>query len=74
MEDTSHLRPGMTVRRFHSHAEQESETLRYWAGRPTEEKAQAVAEMAESFARIRGIDIDAQGPKRVVARIQRVRS
>jgi hypothetical protein len=74
MEETVEVHPSRTIRRFNSHAEQELETRRYWRGRSTVEKFQAVAEMMESFCKMRGIDVHAQGPKRFVVRVQRVRS
>jgi hypothetical protein len=71
MEDTSEVRPGCTVRRFSSHAEQEAETIRYWRGRSAAEKMTAVTEMAEYAYRMRGIDVHAPRPKGPVVRVQR---
>jgi hypothetical protein len=59
------------VRRFSSHEEQEEEDFRYWSTQPLFAKVDAVAEMAKQFAAMHHIDIDAQGPKRFVARSQR---
>lgn len=59
------------MRIFDSFAEQEQETQRYWGAQSFTSKMQAVAEMAEDYARLRGIDIDAQGPKRVTRSIER---
>ena len=71
MEETVVVRPGCTVRKFSSHAEQEIETMRYWASRSAAEKMTAVAELAEYAYKMRGIDVHAQGPKGPVVRVQR---
>jgi hypothetical protein len=71
MEETVAVRPGCTVRKFSSHAEQEIETMRYWAGRPVSEKVTAVTELAEYAYKMRGIDVHASGPKGPVVRVQR---
>ncbi len=63
--------PRKTIRRFASHQEQEIEDLRYWRDQPVAEKVKAVAELAEYFAAIHKIDLYAQGPKRIVVRVQR---
>ncbi len=63
--------PSRTLRRFSSHAEQEEEDLRYWRDQPVPAKLRAVAELAEYYASVHKIDLHAQGPKRVVVRIQR---
>jgi hypothetical protein len=63
--------PSRTLRRFSSHAEQEEEDLRYWRDQPVPAKLAAVAELAEYYASVHKIDLHAQGPKRVVVRIQR---
>ena len=65
--------PSRTIRRFSSHEEQEEWNLRYWRDQPVAEKVKAVAELAESFAATHKIDLNAQGPKRVVSRTQRPR-
>lgn len=63
--------PNRTIRIFESFEEQEQETRRYWMAQSFTSKMQAVAEMAEVYARQHGIDIDAQGPKRVTRSVQR---
>jgi hypothetical protein len=63
--------PSRTIRRFSSHEEQEHEDLLFWSRQPVSVKVQAVAELAEYFARTHKIDIDAQGPKRIALRVQR---
>jgi hypothetical protein len=63
--------PSRTVRLFSSFEEQEEEDLLFWSRQPVSVKVQAVAELAEYFARTHKIDIDAQGPKRIALRIQR---
>ena len=65
--------PSRTIRRFESHQEQEEADLRYWRDQPVVEKVKAVAELAEYFAATHKIDLNAQGPKRVVSRTQRPR-
>ncbi len=65
--------PSRTIRRFKSHEEQAGADLRYWSGQPLTEKVKAVAELAEYFAAMHKIDLNAQGPKRVVSRTQRPR-
>ena len=66
--------PSRTIRRFESHQEQADADLRYWRGQPVAEKVKVVAELAEYFAAIHKIDLNAQGPKRVVSRIELPRS
>lgn len=66
--------PSRTVRRFKGFQEQEEADLRYWRDQPVTEKVKAVAELAEYFAATHKIDIHAQGPKRVVVRVQRSQS
>ncbi|MDP9039213.1 MAG: hypothetical protein M3O02_08070 [Acidobacteriota bacterium] len=63
--------PSRTIRRFTSHQEQEEAGLRYWRDQPLAEKVKAVAELAQYFAAIHKIDLDAQGPKRIAVRLQR---
>ncbi len=65
--------PSRTIRPFASHAQQEEGDLRYWRDQPLAEKVKAVAELAEYFAATHKIDINAQGPKRVVSRAERSR-
>lgn len=62
--------PSRTIRRFESHEEQETADLRYWRDQPVAEKVKAVAELAEYFAAVHKIDLHAQGPKRVVSRVE----
>ena len=71
MEQALETRPSRQIRRFSSHEEQEKADLLYWRDQPVAEKVKAVAELAEYFASIHKIDLNAQGPKRVVIRIQR---
>jgi len=63
--------PTRTIRIFSSHEEQEEQDLRYWRDQPLSEKIKAAAELAEYFARLHRIDLDAQGPKRVVVHFER---
>jgi|GEM_PF-3221637 hypothetical protein len=63
--------PSRTIRLFSSFEEQEQEDLLYWSRQPVSAKVQAVAELAEYFARTHKVDIDAQGPKRIALRVQR---
>jgi hypothetical protein len=70
MRETIAADPSRTIRIFNSHEEQELETQRYWQTQTFAAKMQAVAEMAEFYARLHGIDLDAQGPKRVTRSIQ----
>jgi hypothetical protein len=65
--------PSRAIRIFESFEEQEQETQRYWSAQSFTAKMQAVAEMAEAYARQRGIDINAQGPKRITRSIERTR-
>jgi hypothetical protein len=62
-----------TIRRFDSHQEQEESDLRYWRDQPVSEKVKTVAELAEYFAAIHKIDLNAQGPKRIISRVKRSR-
>jgi hypothetical protein len=71
MEETPKLRPGCTVRKFSSHAEQEAETIRYWRGQTIAQKMTAVAELVRDGYRLRGIDIHAERPDRTVRGVQR---
>lgn len=71
MEESVTVRPGCTVRKFSSHAEQELETMRYWADRSVAEKMTAVTELAEYAYKMRGIDVHAPRPKGPVVRVQR---
>ena len=71
MEKALDVHPSRVIRRFSSHAEQEIEDLRYWRGQPLAEKVKAVEELAQYFAALHKIDLDAQGPKRFVVRFQR---
>ena len=57
--------PSRTIRIFSSFQEQEAETVRYWSSQSFAQKMQAVEEMAEFYARQHGIDLNAQGPKRI---------
>ena len=74
MEESLDMRPSRQIRRFSSHAEQEEQDLRYWRDQPVAEKLKAVAELAEYYASMHRIDLHAQGPKRVIRNVQRVRS
>jgi hypothetical protein len=65
--------PSRTIRRFESHQEQEEADLRYWRDQSVAEKVKTVAELAEYFAATHKIDLNAQGPKRVVSRFERPR-
>ena len=65
--------PSRTVRRFKYFQEQEEADLRYWRDQPVTAKVKVVAELAEYFAALHKIDLNAQGPKRVVVRVQRSR-
>ncbi len=74
MQELQPIASDRRVRRFSSHAEQEAETQRFWSTQTTQEKFKAVAELAQHFSSIHGIDIHAQGPKRLVVRFERSRS
>lgn len=65
--------PSRAIRRFQNHQEQEEEDLRYWRDQTVAEKVKTVAELAEYFTATHKIDLDAQGPKRVVSRAERSR-
>lgn len=65
--------PSRTIRIFNSFEEQESQDLLFYRERSVAAKMQDVADMAMMFARNRGMDLDAQGPKRFTQRIQRAR-
>jgi hypothetical protein len=69
MEQTVEVHPSRQIRRFSGHAEQEEADLRYWRDQPVSEKVKAVAELAEYFAAIHKVDLNAHGPKRVVSRV-----
>jgi hypothetical protein len=66
--------PTRQIRFFSSFAEQEAEDLIFYRDRSVADKMQDVADMAIAYARSRGMDLDAQGPKRFTQRIQRARS
>jgi hypothetical protein len=72
MQESVVANPSQTIRRFESRREQEEAHLRYWRGQPVAEKVKAVAELAEYFAATHKIDLNAQGPKRVVSRVERL--
>lgn len=74
MEQAIHVDPGRVIRRFSSHAEQETATQLYWASRSIAEKMTAVAELVRDGYLLRGIDIYAEGSDRVIRRVQRLRS
>ncbi len=61
------------IRFFCSFAEQEAEDLLFYRNRSVSDKMQDVADMAIAYARSRGMDMDAQGPKRFTQCIQRAR-
>lgn len=63
-----------TAAKFVTHAEQESETLRYWRDKATPEKFEVVAELAMLYSSMHKIDLNAQGPKRTAIRLERPRS
>lgn len=73
MEESPDMRPSRQIRRFSSHEEQEEQDLRYWRDQPVADKLRAVAELAEYYASMHRIDLDAQGPKRIVRSVQRTR-
>lgn len=73
MEEWVAADPSRTIRRFASHEEQREAELRYWSERSLIEKLETVAELAEYYASIHKIDLNAQGPKRVVSRVERTR-
>ncbi len=74
MKESLETHPSRQIRRFSSYEEQETADLRYWRDQPVTEKLKAVAELAEYYAAMHKIEIDAQGPKRVIVRIERARS
>jgi hypothetical protein len=74
MAEISELRPSRQIRFFSSFAEQEAEDLMFYRDRSVADKMQDVADMAIAYAHSRGMDLDAQGPKRFTQRIQRARS
>jgi hypothetical protein len=74
MAEASELHPSRQIRFFNSFAEQEAEDLIFYRDRSVADKMQDVADMAIAYARNRGMDLDAQGPKRFTQRIQRARS
>jgi hypothetical protein len=65
--------PNRQIRFFGSFAEQEAEDIRFYRERSVASKMQDVADMAMAYARNRGMDLDAQGPKRFTQRVQRAR-
>ncbi len=65
------VHPSRQIRSFSSFAEQEAEDIRFYRERSVADKMQDVAEMAIAYARGRGMDLDAQGPKRFTQRVQR---
>lgn len=74
MANPASVLPSRQIRFFSSFAEQEAEDLIFYRERSVADKMQDVAELAIAYARSRGTDIDAQGPKRFTQRIQRARS
>lgn len=71
MANTPETHMRRVIRRFTSHEEQEAETMQYWRERSVSEKMSAATELAEYAYRMRGIDVNAQGPKGPIVRIQR---
>ena len=70
METPTISRPHMALRQT-THQEQADEDARFWRDQPVASKMRAIAEMAEWYARMHGIDLDAQGPKRTARVVQR---
>lgn len=64
------IRPGITIQRFNSHAEQELATIRYWNKRPISEKMRLTAEITASAYRQKGIDVHARRSDRSIVRVQ----
>lgn len=73
MQEWTAADPSRTLRRFSSFEEQEEADLRYWKAQSLRMKLTTVAELAEYYASLHRIDLNAQGPKRVVVRVQRAR-
>ena len=71
MHENTSSPPSRVLRRFSSHVEQESETIRYWNQRSIEEKLRATDELIEYAYRQRGIDVHAQRSDRSLVRLQR---
>jgi len=74
MATPANMPPNRQIRFFSSFAEQEAEDLIFYRDRSVADKMQDVADMAIAYAHSRGMDLDAQGPKRFTQRIQRARS
>ncbi len=51
--------------------EQDAENYRYWHSRPSYERMEAIAEIVRDAYTMKGINLDAQGSKRTLVRVQR---
>jgi len=71
MQESVTVDPSRVLRRFSTYEEQEEEDLRFWSQQTVPYKVQTVADLAEYYARMHKIDLDAQGPKRIAVRVQR---
>jgi hypothetical protein len=62
------------IRKIRDRKAQDAETYRYWQSRTTSERMEAVAELTRDGYASKGIDVDAQGSKRTLIRVQQTRS
>lgn len=62
-----------TIRKVTDFQEQQNETYRYWQGRPGHERLEAVAEIVRAVYSLKGIDLDAQRPRRTLVRVEQTR-
>ena len=60
-----------TIRKVTDAKSQLMETLRYWQSRPDYERMEAVAEIVREAYAWKGVNLDAEGSKRSLTRIQR---
>ncbi len=74
MADNVSVHPSRQIRFVRSFEDQEQETIRYWKTQNFSAKMLAVQELNEYWARMHGVDVDAEGPKRTTRVVPRVRS
>jgi hypothetical protein len=60
-----------TIRRVTDFKEQQAETYRYWQGRTTAERMEAVAEIVRDVYWMKGIDLDSLPMDKTLVRIER---
>lgn len=63
-----------SIRIITDRKQQDAENYRYWHSRPSYERMQAIAEIVRDAYTMKGVDLDAEGSKRTLVRVQRTQS